>query len=194
MVGCAVNIVVLSCLYRETLPITERVPLSIRTSNPFSFAKLLTHGTRLRQFALMEVLNNVGSMRASVPSPVDTMIVHLTDHKRTFFASSCSWWHDNTTYLVANPHQWSRSYCFTIVLCRCNLANYRYVTHGAVRLGAKGKVLDDEHDRIFFDSWQHGSANCDSTIRCSTVDYFRTVSKHCGECEQLYTIIIAFVP
>ena len=64
VVGCAVNVCVLSCLYRETLPKTERVPLSIRGSNPFSFGKLLTHGARLRWFALMEILNNFGSMRA----------------------------------------------------------------------------------------------------------------------------------
>ena len=44
VVGCAVNVCVLSCLYRETLPANERVPLSIRGSNPFSFGKLLTHG------------------------------------------------------------------------------------------------------------------------------------------------------
>ena len=54
----------LSCFYKETLPASERIALSIRGSNPFSFGKLLTHGRRLRQFALMEVLNNFGSMRA----------------------------------------------------------------------------------------------------------------------------------
>ena len=64
IVGCAVNIIVLSCFYKETLPSSERIALSIRSSNPFSFGKLLTHGRRLRQFALMEVLNNFGSMRA----------------------------------------------------------------------------------------------------------------------------------
>ena len=64
IVGCAVNIIVLSCFYKETLPASERIALSIRGSNPFSFGKLLTHGQRLRQFALMEVLNNFGSMRA----------------------------------------------------------------------------------------------------------------------------------
>ena len=45
-------------------------------SNPFSFGKLLTHGPRLRWFAMMEVLNNFGSMRA-IWQTTDTLRMEL---------------------------------------------------------------------------------------------------------------------